>query len=60
MTTLYKTEMEYHGKLRHTIGRMQHISLMSIIDICYTIFRLATQTVSPTLPGLQGINFCVQ
>ena len=33
---------------------------MSIIDICYAICRLDTQTVAPTLPGFQGIERCVQ
>ena len=33
---------------------------MSIIDLCYATCRLATQTVAPTLPGLQGIKICVQ
>ena len=28
-------EMEYNGKFGHNIGRIQHIDLMSIIDICY-------------------------
>ena len=32
--------MEYHGKFGHTIGRIQHIALMSIIGICYTVWRL--------------------
>ena len=33
---LCKVEMEYHGNFGHTLGRIQQISLMSIIDICYT------------------------
>ena len=33
---------------------------MSIINICYATCRLATQTVVPNLPGLQGIKLCVQ
>ena len=37
---LHKSEMEYNGKFGHTIGRIQHISLMIIIDICYTAFHL--------------------
>ena len=32
---LHKAEMEYHGKFGHTIGRIQHIALMSRIDLCY-------------------------
>ena len=47
----HKSEMGYHGKLRHTIGRIQHIALMSIIDICYATCCLSTQTVAPTIPG---------
>ena len=30
---LHKSEMEYHRKFGHTLGRIQHISLMSIIGI---------------------------
>ena len=52
--------MEYHVKFGHTLGRIQHISIMSIIDLCYETCRLATQTVVPALPGLQGIKRCVQ
>ena len=52
--------MEYDGKFGHTLGRIQHISLMSIIDLCYATCRLATQTVAPTLPVFQGIKLCVQ
>ena len=52
--------MEYHGEFEHTLGRIQHISLMSRIDICYSTCRLATQTVAPTLPGFQGIKGCVK
>ena len=58
--TLHKAEMEYHGKFGHTLGRIQHISLISRIDICYATCILATQTVSPTLPGFQDIKRCVQ
>ena len=52
--------MEYHGKFERTLGRIQHIALMSRVNIFYASFRLATQTVAPTLPGLQGIKHCVQ
>ena len=30
---LHKAEMKYNGKFGHTIGRIQHIALMSRIDI---------------------------
>ena len=52
--------MQYHGKFGHTLERIQHIALISIIDLCYATCRLATQTVAPTLHGLQGIKQCVQ
>ena len=52
--------MGYHGKSGHTIGKKQHISLMSRIDICYTTCSLTNQTVAPTLPDFQGIKYCVQ
>ena len=52
--------MEYHGKFGHTLGRIQQIDIMSRIDLCYATCSLATQTVAPTLSGLQGIKRCVQ
>ena len=55
-----KTEMEYQGKFGHTLGRKQHIALMSRIDLCYATCSIATQTVEPNLPGFQGIKRCVQ
>ena len=57
---LHKEEMEYHGKFGHTIRRIQHIAIMIRIDICYETYRLATQTVAPTLPGFQGTKRCFQ
>ena len=57
---LHKAEMEYCGKFGHTLVRIQHISLMSIIELFYATCYLATQTVAPTLPGFQGIKQCVQ
>ena len=52
--------MEYHGTFGHTLGRIQQISLLSIIDLCYVTCHLANQTMAPTLPGFQGIKHCVQ
>ena len=52
--------MGYQGRFVHTIGRIQHISLISIIYIFSSTCRLATQTVAPTLPGFQVIKRCVQ
>ena len=52
--------MEYYRKFGHTLGSIQHISLMSIIGICYATCCLFTQTVAPTLPCFQGIKCCVQ
>ena len=57
---LHNAKLEYHGKFGHTLGRIQHIYLMSRIDICYTTCHLKTQTVLPTLPGFQGIKRCVK
>ena len=57
---LHKAQMEYYGKFGHTLGKIQHIALMSRIDICYSNYSIATQTVAPTLPGFQGIKRCVQ
>ena len=52
--------MEYHGKFGHTLGRIQHIAIMSRIDLFNATCCLATQTVAPALPGFQGIKRCVQ
>ena len=52
--------MEYHRKFEHTLGRIQHISLMIRIYIFYSTCHLSTQSVAPTLPGFQGIKRCVQ
>ena len=52
--------MECHGKSGHTLGQIQHISIMRIIYIFYKDFRLETQTVAPNRNGLQGINFCIK
>ena len=52
--------MEYHRKFGHTIGRIQHIALMSTIGIFYETCRLETQTVAPTLTGFQDIKRCAQ
>ena len=57
---LHKSEMEYHGNFGHKLGRIQHISLISRIDLCYATCCLSTQTVVLTLPGFQGIKRCVQ
>ena len=59
-SALNKAEMEYYGKFVHTIERIQQIDLMSIIGIFYQTCCLSTQTVSPNIPGFQGINRCVQ
>ena len=56
----HKVEMEYHGKFGHTTGRIKHIALMNIIEICYATCYIETQTVAPTLNGFQGIKLCVQ
>ena len=52
--------MEYHGKFGHKLGRIQHIALINIIDLCYETCLLDTHTVIPTLPGFQGIKRYVQ
>ena len=44
----------------HTVGQIQNISIMRIIDIYYTAFYIVTQTVAPTIPGFQGLNHCIQ
>ena len=57
---LHKPEIEYHGKFGNTLGRIQHISLMSIFGICYTTRHLGTQTVAPNITGFQCTKRCVQ
>ena len=46
---LRNSEMEYHGKFRNTFGRIQHIVLMRIIEICYIVCHMVTQTVASTV-----------
>ena len=60
VNALYKTEMEYHGKFGHTLDQIQHISIMIRIVICYTVYCMVKKTVTPTLPGLQGLKHCIQ
>ena len=55
-----KAEMKNYGKFGHIIGRIQSITIMSIIDICYIAYHLGTQNVTPTLPVLQGLNLRIQ
>ena len=57
---IHKVKIEHHVKFGHNLERIQHIALTSIIDICYETCCLAIQTVSPILPGFQGIKGCVQ
>ena len=58
--TLHRAELEYQGKFGQTLGRIQHIYLISRIGILNATFRLATRTVTPTLSGIQAIKGCVQ
>ena len=37
-----EAEIEYHGKFGHTLGRIQHIDLMSRIDIFYSTYCVKT------------------
>ena len=52
--------MEYNGKFGHNLGRIQHSSLMSRVDICYTYCFIEIQTVAPNLYGFQGSKLCIQ
>ena len=52
--------MEYHRKFGNTLGRIQHIALMSRIEFFYATYHLKNQTVAPNIPGFQGIKRCVQ
>ena len=56
----HKAQMEHHGKFGHTLGQIQNITPMSIINICYTACRLKNQTVATTITGFQGIKLCIQ
>ena len=51
--------MEYHSKFEHTIGRIQHISIMIRIGIFYTVCCMGTQNMEPTLPCFQGLKCCI-
>ena len=52
--------MEYYGKFGHTLGQIQKIALMSIIESCHKACCLETQTVAYTIPGSQGIKNFIQ
>ena len=52
--------MEYNGKFGPTLSQIQHIALMSRIEICYATCSLATQTMALNLTGFQGIKRFVQ
>ena len=58
---LWKSEHKYHGYFDYTLERIQHITIMISIEICYTECRTRMQIVPPTLPGFQyfkgGIEF---
>ena len=56
---LHKAKVEYHGKFGHTLIRIQHIALISIIDLFNATFCLTTQTEAPNTTGFQGIKRCV-
>ena len=60
VNSFHKSEMECHGNFGHYLGRTQHVDLMSRIDIYYTTYRLATQTVVPNISGFQGNNLCIK
>ena len=51
--------MEYPGKSLHTLGEIQYIDLISIMDLFYAICHMDTQTLALTLTGFQGIKRCV-
>ena len=53
---LRKAEMEYPGKFGNILGCMQHIFIMSIIEICCTSLILVTTNVAPNIPCFQGIK----
>ena len=56
----HNAEMEYHGKFEYTIVHIQHIAIISIIDICYTSCCLSNHTMAPNLPGFKGIKLCIK
>ena len=53
---LSKAYMEYHVKFGYTLGRIQHIALMSRINIFYSTCHLVAQKLVPNIPGLWGIK----
>ena len=52
-------KIDYHGKFGHILERLQEISIMSRIGICYTACHLESQTLPSILPVLQGIKRCI-
>ena len=60
VNSFHKEEMECHGKFVQNLGLIQHIYIISRIEICYTCCILLTLTVAPTLPGFLGLNRCIK
>ena len=60
VNSICKVEMEYHGKIGHTLGHIEHIGVMIIIGIFYKDWHLANQTVAPTIHGFEGLNLCIK
>ena len=56
----HKAEIEYRGKFRHTIGRINHISMTIRIEIFYTACSLVTQTVVTNFPVFKGLDRYIQ
>ena len=60
VNSLYKADIEYHGKFGHALRKIQYITLMIIFCICYATSNLSIKTVAPNLTGFQSIKQCVQ
>ena len=60
VNALLKVETEYNGKFGYNIGQIQHIAIMSRIDICCISCFLGTQNMAPNLPSLQDLKCRIQ
>ena len=56
----YKSEMGYHDYFQHTLGWIYKNFYLDKIEICYTACHMINRSVSPTIPGFQGLKRCIQ
>ena len=59
VNSVFKEEMENYDNFKHYIGWIQHIAIISIIEIFYIDSCLGTQTITTNLPGFLCFKLCI-